>query len=86
VLLIRTLDPSDVRRRQQSGNEHPSHLIVGGHGLPSTRASLPSALHSVPASHGLSGAIQYPSSHYDSVKVEEEYLVGANSLLRRSES
>ena len=72
--LIRALDPSDIRRRQQSGNEHPSHLIIGGHGLPSSR-SLPPNIQSAPGSHGLSGAPQYPSSHYD-VKVEEDYMVG----------
>lgn len=73
--LIRALDPSDVRNRQQSGNEHPAHLIVGGHGLLPSR-SLPPAIHSAPVSHGLSGATQYPSSHYDTVKVEEDYMVG----------
>ncbi|KAH9060236.1 hypothetical protein EDB87DRAFT_1728381 [Lactarius vividus] len=59
----RALDPSDVRRQQQPGHENPSsHSLVGGHGLSSSR-SLP-----------LSGASQYPSSHYDSVKVEEDYM------------
>ena len=76
VRLIRTLDPSDVPRRQQSGNEHPPHLIVGGHGLQSSRV-LPSAIHTA---SGLSGATQYPSSQYDGVKVEEEYMVGRISL------
>ncbi|KAH9983376.1 hypothetical protein BJV74DRAFT_850526 [Russula compacta] len=57
----------------QSGNEHPSHPLVGGHGLPSSR-SLPSTLHSAHSTHGLSAAHQYPSSHYDSVKVEEDYM------------
>ena len=73
--LIRALDPSDVRRRQQSGNEHSSHPLVGGHGLQSSR-NLPSTLHSAHSNHGLSAAHQYPSSHYDSVKVEEDYMVG----------
>jgi hypothetical protein len=79
VRLIRALDPSDVRPRQQSGNEHPSHLIIGGHGLPSSRNPLPSAIHTAPASHGLSGA-QYPSSQYDGVKVEDDYMVGRTSF------
>ncbi|KAI9452045.1 hypothetical protein BJY52DRAFT_1205783 [Lactarius psammicola] len=44
----------------QPGHENPSsHSLVGSHGLPSSR---------------LSGASQYPSSHYDSVKVEEDYM------------
>jgi hypothetical protein len=73
VRLIRALDPSDIRRRQQSVNEHP-HLLGGGHGLSSR--PLPPNIHTTASSHGLSGAHQYPSSHYDTVKVEEDYIVG----------
>ncbi|KAH9955411.1 hypothetical protein BC827DRAFT_1236913 [Russula dissimulans] len=58
----------------QSGNEQlPSHLLVGGHGLPSSR-SLPSHIHTAPGSHGLSGVPQYTSSQYDAVKVEDDYM------------
>lgn len=69
--LIRALDPSDIRRQQQSVNEN-AHLLGGGHGLSSSR-SLPLNIHTANG-HGLSGA-QYPSSHYDTVKVEEDYIV-----------
>lgn len=78
--LIRALDPSDIRRRQQSVNENPSHILGGGHGLSSSRC-LPPTIHTAPGSHGLTGAPQYPSSHYDSVKVEDDYIVGRLDLL-----
>ncbi|KAN0114359.1 hypothetical protein V8E52_006855 [Russula decolorans] len=57
----------------QSVNENPSHLLGGGHGLSSSRC-LPPTIHTTPGGHGLAGAPQYPSSHYDSVKVEEDYI------------
>ena len=76
--LIRALDPSDIRRRQQSVNENPSHLLGGGHGMSSSRC-LPPTIHTTP--HGLTGAPQYPSSHYDTVKVEEDYIVGRLDFL-----
>ncbi|KAH9034356.1 hypothetical protein EDB83DRAFT_2416435 [Lactarius deliciosus] len=57
----------------QPGHENPSsHSLVGGHGLSSSR--LPSVIHPASGHHSLSGASQYPSSHYDSVKVEEDYM------------
>jgi hypothetical protein len=82
VRLIRALDPSDVRHRQQSGHEqHPSsHPIIGAHVLSTSRA-LPPNIQPGPGSHGLSGASQYPSSQYDSVKVEEDYVVGSRTFL-----
>jgi hypothetical protein len=56
------------------GHENPSsHSLVGGHGLSSSR-SLPSVLHSAPSHHHHSLSSQYPSSHYDSVKVEDDYM------------
>jgi hypothetical protein len=72
VRLIRALDPSDIRHRQQSGHEPHHHPVVGTHVLSSSRA-LPPSIHAVPGSH-MSGASQYPSSQYD-VKVEEDYMV-----------
>jgi hypothetical protein len=69
---VNTPSSASTPTSYSSGNEHPSHLIIGGHGLPSSR-SLPPNIHSAPGSHGLSGAPQYPSSHYD-VKVEEDYM------------
>ena len=74
MLLIRTLDPSDIRRQQSGNEQHPPHLLVGGHALPSSR-SLPSHIHSAQGSHGLSVIPQYPSSQYDAVKVEDDYMV-----------
>ncbi|KAH8990942.1 hypothetical protein EDB86DRAFT_3103985 [Lactarius hatsudake] len=57
----------------QPGHENPSsHSLVGGHGLSSSRLS--SVIHPASGHHSLSGASQYPSSHYDSVKVEEDYM------------
>jgi hypothetical protein len=67
--------------RQQSGHEpHPHshpHPLVGAHVLSSSRA-LPPSIHVAPGSHGLS---QYPSSQYDGVKVEEDYMVGSRIIL-----
>ncbi|KAN0139428.1 hypothetical protein V8E53_002929 [Lactarius tabidus] len=58
----------------QPAHENPtSHPLLNGHGLPSSR-SLTSVIHSNQGHHSLSGASQYPSSHYDSVKVEEDYM------------
>jgi hypothetical protein len=74
VRLIRALDPSDVRHRQQSGHEHPSHTIVGAHVLSSSRC-LPPTIHPTSATQALTGNCQYPSSQYDTVKVEEDYMV-----------
>jgi hypothetical protein len=70
---VNTPSSASTPTSYSSGNEHPPHPLVGGHGLPSSR-SLPSTIHSAPGSHGLSGAPQYPSSQYDGVKVEEEYM------------
>jgi len=70
---VNTPSSASTPTSYSSGNEHPSHLIIGGHGLPSSRNPLPSAIHTAPASHGLSGA-QYPSSQYDGVKVEDDYM------------
>ena len=79
--LIRALDPSDIRRRQQSVNENPSHLLGGGHGLSSSRC-LPPTIHTTHGGHGLTGPPQYPpSSHYDTVKVEDDYIVGRLDFL-----
>ncbi|KAI9507116.1 hypothetical protein F5148DRAFT_1208135 [Russula earlei] len=70
---VHTPSSASTPTSYSSGNEHPSHLLVGGHGLPSSRP-LPSTMHSAPGSHGLSGIPQYPSSQYDGVKVEEDYM------------
>ncbi|KAH9972629.1 hypothetical protein BGW80DRAFT_1313919 [Lactifluus volemus] len=66
---------SQSGHEQQHQHQHPSsHPLVGAHHVLSPSRALSSAIHPAPNSHGLSGASQYPSSQYDAVKVEDDYM------------
>jgi hypothetical protein len=70
---VNTPSSTSTPTSYSSVHEHPSHAIVGAHILSSSRC-LPPTIHPTSATQALAGNCQYPSSQYDTVKVEEDYM------------